>query len=99
MKTLFLFLVAALQSFPLLGQWSQNAAFPTHIAGGDGEQVLPKTAITSDGYVYVSRFDNGSNGNYDVYLQCLDQQGVQQWECHRVFSGHPLRRSEQHLHL
>jgi len=90
MKTLFLFLVAALLSFPLLGQWSQNAAFPTHIAGGDGEQVLPKTAITSDGYVYVSRFDNGSNGNYDVYLQCLDQQGVQQWgQAGVLVSGNP----------
>ena len=67
MKTLFLFLVAALLSFTLLGQWSQNAAFPTHIAGGDGEQVLPKTAITSDGYVYVIQSLHSNVINTDNY--------------------------------
>lgn len=90
MKSLVLILAAVLLCMSLLGQWSQNAAFPTHIAGGDGEQVLPKTAITSDGYVYVSRFDNSSGGNYNVYLQRLDQQGVQQWDPAGILvSGNP----------
>ncbi len=79
MKALFVIFAAMMFCVSLAAQWSQNAAFPTHIAGGDGEQVLPKTAVTAAGNVYVSRFDNAATGNYDVYLQRLNQQGVQQW--------------------
>lgn len=90
MKTLVIILAAVLFCISLFAQWSQNAAFPTHIAGGNGEQVLPKTAVTSDGSVYVCRFDNGSGANYDVYLQRLDQQGMQQWGQSGVLvSNHP----------
>ncbi len=90
MKTLVSLATILMAWISLMGQWSQNAAFPTHIAGGDGEQVLPKTAITSDGLVYVSRFDNATGGNYNVYLQCLNQQGVQQWGQGGVLvSGNP----------
>ncbi len=64
----------------LWGDWSETADAPTVIAGGMGEQVLPKTAITSDGKVYVCRFDNSSGGNYNVHLQLFNQQGVQQWQ-------------------
>lgn len=79
-----LFLILAIFTGCLFGQYSETPAFPTHIAGGAGDQVLPKTAITPDGFVYICRFDNSATGNYDVYLQRLSQQGVQQWAANGI---------------
>lgn len=80
MKAHVLLGVLMLMFCMLWGDWSESADTPTLIAGGNGEQVLPKTAITSDGMVYVCRFDNSLGGNYNVYLQLFNQQGGQQWQ-------------------
>lgn len=72
-------LALVLLTSSLFAQWSEDPASPSFLAGGGGEQVMPKTAITTDGKVYVCRFDNSATGNYDVYLQLFNQQGVSQW--------------------
>jgi hypothetical protein len=55
-------------------QWSNNPAVNLAVADRPASQVLPKSASTSDGGMYVAWFDNAS-GNYDVYMQRLDAQG------------------------
>lgn len=42
------------------------------------EQSVPLTATTSDGRTYVSWFDN-STGQYELRMQLLDQNGIEQW--------------------
>ena len=62
----------------LRAQWSSNAATNSSIADQTSEQVQPKIAPTSDGGCYISWFDNAAGG-YDVRLQRLDADGVEQW--------------------
>ncbi|MDY0152140.1 MAG: T9SS type A sorting domain-containing protein [Candidatus Cloacimonas sp.] len=83
-------IVLVLLACSLFGQWSEVPAFPTYLAGGTGEQVMPKTAVTSDGMVYICRFDNSATGNYDVYLQLLSQQGVPQWAANGILVSNQL---------
>jgi hypothetical protein len=59
-------------------QWSPDPSENLPIADRSGEQVQPKVRETPDGGCYVSWFDNASGG-YDVYLQRLDADGVEQW--------------------
>jgi len=62
-----------------------NLAICTHA----GEQTVPKIAATSDGGCYVGWHDNMS-GNYDIYLQRLNGDGVPQWaENGLLISNHP----------
>jgi len=44
----------------------------------NGEQALPKIAVDSNGYSYVSWFSNDA-GNYNVRLQRLDRDGNALW--------------------
>jgi hypothetical protein len=60
-------------------QWPDDPAVNLAIADRPAEQVVPKIASTSDGGCYVCWFDLAS-GNYDVYLQHLDNQGNEVWE-------------------
>lgn len=80
MKALILFLLLLILGSMLWGQWTETSDTPNLISGGLGEQVMPKTAITTDGKIYVCRFDNSSGGNYNVYLQLFSQQGELQWQ-------------------
>jgi len=59
-------------------QWPDDPAINLSIADRPAEQVVPKIASTSDGGCYVCWFDLAS-GNYDVYLQYLDNQGMEVW--------------------
>jgi hypothetical protein len=59
-------------------QFSGDPAANLSVADRTNEQVQPKIVPTADGGCYVSWFDN-SNGGYDVYLQRLDANGVEQW--------------------
>ncbi len=63
---------------PATAQWSSDPALNFAIADRTSEQVLPKIAPTADGGLYVGWFDLAS-GNYDVYLQRLDRDGMEQW--------------------
>ncbi|MBX3396125.1 MAG: hypothetical protein KF841_12250 [Phycisphaerae bacterium] len=49
------------------------------IADSPGEQTQSKIRSTADGGAYISWFDNRSGG-YDVYLQRIDKNGVEQWQ-------------------
>jgi len=61
-----------------LGQWSADSTVNLQICDLSGEQVLPKIMPTSDGGCFISWFDQ-RNGDYCVYLQRLDSQGVPQF--------------------
>ena len=62
----------------LLAQWTSNPAENTPITTMNGEQALPKIAVDSNGYSYVSWFSNDA-GNYNVRLQRLDRDGNALW--------------------
>lgn len=59
-------------------QFSDDPAANLRVADRTNEQVQPKVVPTADGGCYVSWFDNAAGG-YDVYLQRLDANGVEQW--------------------
>ena len=63
---------------PATAQWPNTPTTNLSVADGAGEQVLPKIAATPDGGSYVGWFDNRSGG-YEVRLQRLDKNGVEQW--------------------
>ncbi len=69
-------LLGAASSAP--AQWSSDPAVNLAVADRSGEQVLPKIAGAPNGDLYISWFDHAS-GNYDVYLQRLNANGVEQW--------------------
>ncbi len=62
---------------PVFAQWSGDSATPLVVADGAGEQVQPKIVATSDGGCYISWYS--SETGYDVRLQRLDADGVEQW--------------------
>ena len=79
MKKLLVSLALFCTIISLSAQWSQDASTPNAIAAFNAEQVIPKVAISSDGYCYVCRFDN-SGGGYHVYLQYFTPSGLAVWD-------------------
>ncbi len=72
-----------------LAVWPDDPAINLAVADGPGEQVLPKIAGLPDGSCYVGWFSNAS-GNYDVWLQRLDQNGNEMWPHNGILvSSHP----------
>lgn len=59
-------------------QWSNDAMLNLPVADAGGDQVQPKVIARPGGGYYLSWFDNRTAG-YDVYLQLLDEAGVEQW--------------------
>jgi PKD repeat protein len=59
-------------------QWSSNPAQNTAISIMSGEQALPKIAVDTNGFAYISWFSNDA-GNYNVRLQRLDCDGNTLW--------------------
>ena len=78
MKKLIIIVLFVLIFTLIYAQWGLHTNDPALIAGGTGEQVIPKIGIRVEGEIYISRFDNVS-GNYDVWLQLLDPAGYQLW--------------------
>ncbi|MEO8664204.1 MAG: T9SS type A sorting domain-containing protein [Ignavibacteria bacterium] len=83
MKTLLLIAITSiLLSFStksLKAQWSANSMENTTVCDLDNRQTLPKVGATSDGGCFISWFDSRGNGQYKVYLQRLNGQGVKQF--------------------
>lgn len=73
-----------------LAQWPTDPAQNLLICDHTGEQALPKIVALSEGGCYIAWQDLAS-GNYDIYLQRLDANGVPQWEdpCGILISDHP----------
>jgi hypothetical protein len=71
-------------------QWPTSASENLLICDHTGEQAVPKIAATSDGGCYIAWYDL-SSGNYDVYLQRLNADGVPQWTnpCGILITNHP----------
>jgi hypothetical protein len=65
-------------AFAAMASWPASADSNLLICSRTGEQTVPKVAATSDGGCYVCWMDHAS-GNYDLYLQRLNAQGVPQW--------------------
>ena len=79
MKRIILLLSLFLLFCGLNAQFSNSALTPTLLAGGAGEQVIPKIAICNNGNMYLARFDN-LNGSYEVWMQYLDSSGNHLWQ-------------------
>jgi hypothetical protein len=88
-KSICAILALAFLSGVASAQWPESAAENLLICNHPSEQVLPKIGSTSDGGCYVCWFDLAS-GNYDVYLQRLNGDGVIQWQTNGLLlSNHP----------
>jgi len=83
-------LLTLLCTLSALAQWPSDPAQNLLICDHTGEQALPKIAATSDGGCYIA-WQDLSMGNYDIYLQLLDEAGVPQWDnpCGLLVSDHP----------
>ncbi|MCL4305731.1 T9SS type A sorting domain-containing protein [bacterium] len=83
-------LLTLLFSLSALAQWPTDPAQNLLICNHSGEQAIPKIAALSEGGCYITWQDQAS-GNYDVYLQRLDANGVPQWAtpCGILISNHP----------
>ena len=72
-----------------LAGWPVDPAVNLPVADRPSEQVIPLVAGTSDGGCYIGWFDLAS-GNYDVYLQRLDNEGNELWPHNGILiSNHP----------
>lgn len=91
MKLVLLTLLCALSA---LAQWPTSPSENLLICNHAGEQALPKIAALSEGGCYIAWLDHAS-GNYDIYLQRLDAEGVPQWTdpCGILISDHPQSTS------
>jgi PKD repeat protein len=83
MRRLYVLLISSVLMLvccvPILNaQWTSDPAENTVITTMSGEQALPKIAVDTSGYTYVSWFSN-EIGNYDVRLQRLDSNGNALW--------------------
>jgi len=82
-------LLGLLFACPAAADWPADPAENMVICERSGEQSVTKIVAASDGGCYVSWYDN-SSGNYDVYLQRLDGDGVPQWaDGGLLVSNHP----------
>ncbi len=61
-----------------VAQWSSDPLLNLAVADPAGDQIQAKVIARPGGGYYVSWFDNRTGG-YDVYLQLLDEAGVEQW--------------------
>ena len=87
MKRVLFTLLCTLSAF---AQWPSSPTENLLICNHNGEQALPKIAALSEGGCYVA-WQDLSSGNYDIYLQRLDADGVPQWAnpCGILISDHP----------
>ncbi|MBN1425680.1 hypothetical protein JXA88_14080 [Candidatus Fermentibacteria bacterium] len=76
---------------PAAAQWPDDPAVNLAIAdNGSGDQSVPKVATEQGGGCYVGWYDNSRTGNYDVYLQRLDETGTEMWPHNGIcISNHP----------
>ncbi|NUO20439.1 hypothetical protein HUU59_13415, partial [bacterium] len=83
-------LLTLLCSLSALAQWPTDSNLNLLICDHTGEQALPKTAALSEGGCYIA-WQDLSSGNYDIYLQRLNSDGVPQWAnpCGILISDHP----------
>jgi len=89
MKSVLIFFVSSILVTAGFAQWSDDPSINTFIAGGAGEQVLPKAVTAGNGYTYVSWLSS-SPGGYLVRLQLFDLYGTKLWaEEGLLVSDHP----------
>ena len=84
-----LLIILAMLPFGLFAQWSDDPSVNLQITDLGGEQTIPKVAVGPDGDYYVGYFSS-SEGQYDMYLQRLDNAGNPQWPGSGILiSDHP----------
>ncbi|MCU0850939.1 MAG: PKD domain-containing protein [Candidatus Thermoplasmatota archaeon] len=76
----------------VLAQWSSNPAQNTAISTMTGEQALPKIAVDTNGFSYISWFST-ETGNYNVRLQRLDSNGNMMWPTNGILVSNQPQES------
>ncbi len=89
LRNLTLLIALTMMPFGLIAQWSDDPSVNLQISDLGGEQTIPKVAVGPDGHYYVGYFSS-SEGQYDMYLQRLDNEGNPQWPGSGILiSDHP----------
>lgn len=78
MREMLIAMTVAAGGTQAMAQWSNDPGSNLAVSDRGGEQVQPKIRGMADGACYIAWFDNATGG-YDVYLQRLDAQGVENW--------------------
>ncbi len=78
MKTIFVITFSLLVPLLSFSQWSTDPAINNPINTTTGEQAIPKIATCPNGDTYIAFF-SVENSNYNVRMQRLNAQGVNQW--------------------
>lgn len=88
-KNIYFLALFLLSTLVGLAQWSANPGENLKLTGLAGEQVIPKVRLAPNGDYYVGYFSL-ENGNYNVRLQRLDNQGNKLWaDDGLLVSNHP----------
>ena len=72
-----------LTAYPVLAQWSSNPAINTAICTATGDQNTPQLISDGAGGAIITWTDNRS-GNWDIYAQRIDANGIVQWTANGV---------------
>ena len=89
MRNLLFIILAMIISAPLSAQWSDDPMQNLQISSLEGEQTIAKIALSPNGDYYIGYFSS-EDGNYNVRLQRLDNQGNKLWgENGILVSDHP----------
>ena len=84
-------IIMSLIIFPifLIAQWSDDPTANTIVSSLEGDQAVPKLAVTENGDTFMGWMSN-NNGNYDVRIQRYNVCGEMQWEQNGILvSNHP----------
>lgn len=87
--------LSSLLAHAAVAQWSNNPAQNFAVGDRPGDQAVTKAAAIPGGGCYLGWFDNAGSG-YEVRLQRLDVNGVEQWAHNGiVVSANPQNSSLQ----
>lgn len=78
MLSLVVVVVVLLSTSTAFAGWPDDPDLNMLISSDSGSQAIPLVKGTSDGGCYISWYSNAS-GNYDMYLQRLNDEGEIQW--------------------
>ncbi len=88
-KNFYLLLLMLFVGITINAQWSSDPAENLKLTGLAGEEVIPKVRLAPNGDYYVGYFSS-ENGNYNVRLQRMDNQGNKLWDAEGLLvSSHP----------
>ncbi len=94
MNKIILLVSTLLLCVGLFAEWSTDAFNPSQISTLNDFQVKPKVSICNDGAVYTAWVEyDWSLANFNIVLQRLNQQGINQWQTPICVTSHPSQTS------